>query len=431
MSNILNILNQLESNNSRNFKLDVLKQNKDNQLFKEVITLALNPFINFYQRKIPKYITKPVSQHYSLDSALSNLYILSNRELTGNAAIDYLSDVLSSVSEDDAKVLERVITKDLKCGVARSSVNSVWKNLIPEYPVMLCSGFSEKTIEKIKFPAIVQLKMDGMRFNAIVVDNKCEFRSRNGKELNLLGFLEQEFIDLAGGIDTVFDGELVVELNDTISDRQTGNGIVSKSIKGTLSSEEANLIHATVWDCITYDSFIQGISKTPYSVRFNRLSQLSFPQNNKIKFIEYSVVENYDAAKNIFEEYLNAGQEGIILKDLSGIWENKRVNHQIKFKGEYDCDLRVVSVESGSGKYTDMMGALVCESEDKIIKVSVGSGFSDSQRISIDSSVIGKIISVRYNARIKNKQGGESLFLPIFLNVREDKDHADTSDLIK
>ena len=42
-----------------------------------------------------------------------------------------------------------------------------------------------------------------------------------------------------------------------------------------------------------------------------------------------------------------------------------------------------------------------------------------------------KIVAVKYNARITNKQGEESLFLPIFVEVREDKDVADSSKDIK
>ena len=45
--------------------------------------------------------------------------------------------------------------------------------------------------------------------------------------------------------------------------------------------------------------------------------------------------------------------------------------------------------------------------------------------------LLGKIVAVKYNARIKNNRGDESLFLPIFVEIREDKDVADSSKLIK
>jgi hypothetical protein len=73
-----------------------------------------------------------------------------------------------------------------------------------------------------------------------------------------------------------------------------------------------------------------------------------------------------------------------------------------------------------------MLGALICESEDGQLKVNVGSGFNDEDRKKLTKeSVEGKVITVKYNARIQSKNGDESLFLPIFVEVREDKDQAD------
>jgi ATP-dependent DNA ligase len=89
-------------------------------------------------------------------------------------------------------------------------------------------------------------------------------------------------------------------------------------------------------------------------------------------------------------------------------------------------------VEDGTGKYEGMLGALVCESEDGIIKVKVGSGFNDEDRKKIKKQdVLGKVVAVKYNARIRSKHEDESLFLPIFVEIREDKDQADTSRTIK
>jgi ATP-dependent DNA ligase len=137
-------------------------------------------------------------------------------------------------------------------------------------------------------------------------------------------------------------------------------------------------------------------------------------------------------AQTIFEKYLAEGQEGIILKDMNGIWEDKRSKGQIKFKGELECDLRIVGVQMGTGKYDGMLGAILCESADGVIKVSVGSGFSDEQRKElIKQKLLDKIAAIKYNMRIKNKAGEESLFLPIVLEIRDDKEVADSSKDIK
>jgi len=430
--NINQFLESLAANSSRNFKRDQLEANKDNELLREVIRLALCPFTQFYQRKIPAYTPNTTGHAASLASMLPALYDLRERLVTGNAAIDHLTNILQALSPDDAKVMERIIQKDLKCGVQASTANDVWMGLIVEYPVMLCSPFEQKLVDKIKFPAMVQLKMDGMRFNAIVRDGKCEFRSRNGKEIQLLGNLEQDFIDMAGPVDCVFDGELLVMEGDKILDRQTGNGILNKANKGTISVADAAKVRATVWDVIPYVMFETGYCGTPYSTRIDSLANLlATHEPEKVYLVQKTVVQNIEEANVIFERYLSMGQEGIILKDLSGVWEDKRSKTQIKFKGELECDLKIVGIEEGTGKYAGMLGAILCESADGVIKVRVGSGFSDDQRKTLGEEIIDKIAAIKYNTRIKNKAGEESLFLPIILEIRDDKEVADTSAMIK
>jgi len=429
--NLNQFFESLAANSSRNFKIEQLTKYSDNETLREVVRLALDPFTNFYIRKIPAY--QASDRWTTLDNALGGLYDLSSRNVTGNAAIEYLRMLLASLSPDDAKVLERVIEKDLKCGVQVSTANAVWSGLIKEYPVMLCSGFEQKLVDKVKFPALVQLKMDGMRFNAIVRDGKVEYRSRNGKEIQLLGKLDMEFIALAGDIDCVFDGELLVVDNGGILDRQTGNGILNKANKGTISDKEASMVRATVWDVIPYAYFVDAYCPTAYSTRFNSLSMLLDKNKpEKISLVNNWEVQTIEEAHTLFEGLLAQGQEGIILKDKSGVWEDKRAKHQIKFKGELECDLKIVAVEEGTGKYAGMLGAIICESSDGVVKVNVGSGFNDEHRKNLwKENLIDKIVAVKYNARIKNKAGEESLFLPIFVEIRDDKDVADKSKDIK
>jgi hypothetical protein len=78
----------------------------------------------------------------------------------------------------------------------------------------------------------------------------------------------------------------------------------------------------------------------------------------------------------------------------------------------------------GSGKYSGKLGALECSNSDGSIYVSVGSGFSDEERDITDWH--GKIVSVKYNEIIKSKgDKPDSLFLPIFVELRSDKVSAD------
>lgn len=427
---ILDILNEINSDASRLHKEAVLTREKDNEVLKEALWLAYDPYMQFYIRKIPEYTAGGKD---TLASAMMRLSLLSGRIVTGNAGIEHLRIVLNSVSKDDAKVIERIIAKDMRCGISEATINKIWPGLIPEYPVMLASVYDDKLIEKMHWPAMVQMKMDGMRFNAIVKNGKCEFKTRNGRTIDLLGELEADFVCIANGVDTVFDGELTVHNSDgSIMDRKTGNGILNKAVKGTIKLDEAQLVHATIWDAIPLDQFQAGVGDIAYKNRFDWICGQIL--TDRIHVVEHNYVDNLDQARAKFEEYFKNGYEGIILKDTTAVWENKRSKSLIKFKGELECDLKVTGWEEGTGKNVGRLGALVCESADGLIKVNVGSGFNDDDRNTIKAeAVIGKIVAVKYNARIKNKAEGstESLFLPIFLEIREDKTQADSSKEIK
>lgn len=417
------IFETLASNSSRNFKIDVLKQNEDNELLKQVIFLALDPFTQFYIRKIPSYKSAPASLAGSLDASLDGLKMLSSRLVTGNAAIEYLADLLGNLTADDAKVVERIIAKDLKCGVSEATVNAVWPGLVHEYPCMLASAYDQKLIDKIKFPAYVQVKLDGMRFNAIVRNGAVEFRSRNGKEIQIADpTFALPFIYMAAGHDVVFDGELLVKRGDVILDRKTGNGILNKAVKGTQSKAEGEMVCATLWDMIPFAAFEAGIDKTKYESRFQLLSSaIMHASDKRVDLVQNHTVNDIDEARVLFERCLSLGQEGIILKTKDMIWENKRSKHQIKFKQELDLEAEVIGWEEGTGKYKGMMGSLLCKSGD--IEFSLGSGFTeDDRKVLTQQYIVGKIITVKYNAVVDDKRTGKkSLFLPIFIEERLDK----------
>jgi hypothetical protein len=442
---IKDILDTLASDNSRLFKERILKENVDDETLKTVIRLTLDPFVNFYIRKIPDYTLNlnPKKQD-TLDQAMLRLKLLSDRTLTGNAGIEHLKIILESVAPKDSLVIERIIAKDLKCGVSDATVNKIWPSLIPSYPCMLASAFDQKLVDKVKFPAIAQLKMDGMRFNAVVKNGVCEFRSRNGKEVDIPDpSIRLPFIHMANfyGTDMVFDGELVVvNAAGKIQDRKTGNGILNKAVKGTMSVEEAVNVRATLWDAISLSGFQVGVEDEPYHVRLGKLcNSISDMKNLKAHLGHYvdmvysRQVDDLLSAQKLFNKFLSEGQEGIILKTREGIWENKRSKSLIKFKGELECDLRVVGWEEGTGKNVGRLGALVLESDCGGIRVNVGTGFSDADRLGINSAnSVGRIVAVKYNARITDKNASTaSLFLPVFVEFRSDKTEADLAKDIK
>lgn len=443
MTEVSKILQTLEGNNSRLFKEATLEENKDNETLKRVLTAALDPYTQYYQRKIPEFDRKEGTM--SLDWALGCLKVLTSREETGNAAISRLKNTLGRLNDDDAEVLKRVVTKDLKCGVSIATVNKVFgKDFIQTYPCMLASAFNQKSFQAIKYPALVQTKMDGMRANILIDgEGKVEVRSRSGREIDLKGHFDEYIMqifyksavleDITHFHGAVLDGELVVLADDGgILDRKTGNGILNKAVKGTISKEEASRVRLWCWDMIPLADFKEGLCKIPY---FDRLAVLNDRMGDVfnvqevpdlVKILPAEMVANYQEAEALFNMALAEGEEGVIVKNGDSIWENKRSKYQVKMKAELEADLLVEGVIEGSGRIEGLVGSLSCTTKDGNLKVNVGSGLTDEDRKKSPDEFIGKIISVKYNEKIKDKNSDTfSLFLPIFQELRLDKSEAD------
>jgi len=440
-SHILQILNALETHASRLDKLAILDAEKDNELLKKVAVATLDPYTTYFIVKIPTYEPNPEGD-MTLSQAIDGLEMLSDRTYTGNAGITHLTTLLELVHQDDAVVLQRIIKGDLRCGVKVSTINKTWPKLISVYPCLLAEKNDKegKNIAKINFPCFSDLKADGMRANVFCTqDSDVVVRGRSGKRVDLLGHLEKEFESLQGE-NVIIDGELVVlEEDGSIMSRKKGNGLLNKAIKGTITDDIAKRVSIRVWDVIPLGDFNNFECDIPYAMRKEMLSNLIKNLNtNKIEMISSILVENFEEAQTHFEEMLAAGEEGTILKNVDHVWENKRSKGQVKLKAEKDCDLVVTGWNEGTvgTKLEGKMGSLICASADGRVEVNL-SGFDDALRQEIFENIdswMGKIVAIKYNERVASKQKGrehiDSLFLPRFLELREDKSVADTTDKI-
>ena len=421
----LQILHQLEAASGRLEKEAILKAHATDPVFKEVCRLTLDPLVNFYIKKLPepdasKGVIQP-PEIIRLEHALQDLKSkLCSRLLRGHDARDHVAFLLGCLTEDDREVLRRVLGRNLKCGVSESTVEKTWPDLKLSYPCMLVSPLDSKT--KLTFPMIAQTKMDGMRFNAISENGKVQYRTRAGKELDLFGVLDEDVLNMTKPWAAVLDGELlVVGADDRPLDRKTGNGLLTKFQKGTGTVELAKRIRAVIWDIIPLEDFRKGRYGMGYLDRTSMLGH-----GRLVKPVVTYIVTSMEEAQELYQKKLAEGEEGLVLKDPKGPWEDKRVKHQVKMKAELEADLRVTGFLPGSGKFEGKIGSLLVESADGKVKSAVGTGLDDEERSCDPAEFLGKIVAVKYNALIDDKKTGQkSLFLPVFVEIRDDKNVAD------
>lgn len=418
-SGILQILQKLSEHNARIDKEKILRSNEDNVLLREVFRLAYNPHIRFFIQQIPEY--QHTSDDLSLDQVLNAIETnFAGREITGNSARTALRVYLSNLPLEDARVVEMVIGKDLRCGVTGTTANKIWKDLIPEMKVML----ADSDISRIKYPAVAQPKLDGLRAHITLNNGFCLIQTRNGKIIDDKGFFYPYLADLMK-IGETWDGEIVCvrPYTDTFASRQESNGILNKAIRGTISEEEISRMRFNTWDII--------LEKVPYSERLQIIKERfdSLTYDSTVAFpILGEIVHNYDEVVMLYNAAIKRGEEGLVVKNLNSFWKGTRSKDLCKIKEILDCDLIITGWEEGTGRNAGRLGNLIGETSDGKLRAGVGTGFSDKDRDElIPENTIGKIMAVQYNQVIRDKSSDTySLFLPRFVEIRDDKEKADS-----
>ena len=104
-----------------------------------------------------------------------------------------------------------------------------------------------------------------------------------------------------------------------------------------------------------------------------------------------------------------------MLNASESYYEVKRSKHLLKVKHTEEHVLTVIDMIEGTGKYEDMLGALIVDYKGN--KVGVGSGFTDHYRqviLANKDKFIGLEIEIDTFGESTNQYGGVSLNCPVF-----------------
>lgn len=434
---ILNILNQISNVSSTKTKLQILENNKDNELLKQVCYLTYDKAnINFYIKKIPEY-TKIRNNELSFDSMLQLKY-LSDRLVTGKDAIERLSLLLSELDEDSAEVIKRIIKRDLRCGLGTTQINKVWKDLIPKYPYQRISLFKDIKPNTINWKNGVysQLKEDSEFSNCEhSLDGEVNLYSRQGtpfpkdKFANIIKFVKD---NLPKG--NHYQGEMLVVRDNEVLLREVGNGILTSVTKGGNFADNEYPIYV-IWDYIPLDKLHTKCKwLVPYSERYEYLKEV-LRYDDIVSLVETRICYNINEVIEHLEGVLAKGLEGLVIKLPEAIWMDGDNPQMFKIKVEVIVSLRIKKMNPGQGKNVKTFGSINVVSEDELLEVNV-SGFKDARRLEIYKdwdNAVECIMDVKGNKLQPPSKNNPkwSIFLPRYIEIRSDKDTADTLEEIQ
>lgn len=398
MYNVYEVLVELRNTSSTNKKVEVLKNN-DTDLLRKVLLYGLNPFKQFYIRKIPAYVNPfPSEEVQDLDWALNQLDVLSNREKTGNAGIDHLHMILSSLTEEDSHVIEKVIGKDFRAGIASGLVNKAFPDLIPQFEIQLAAQWDEKNVD-FSQPMYADQKMDGLRVLAFIENRAVTYLSRGGKEIETLDHLTPELLKYYPD-GTVIDGEGLA--GDSF---QNAMSIIKRDKK----SKKEDDIFLYAFDILTIDEFKTQTCESPYWKRRENLvhSPHLLTEPKYLKFTTPVEVTNLEDAMAVYAQHKADGFEGTILKKQNSLYAFKRNSDWMKIKPLETADVTITKIVEGSGRNAGRMGNIEFEFEGK--EGSVGTGFSDDERVWFwehRNELPGAIIEIMFMERTEVTENG-------------------------
>ena len=447
-------IHKLNESNSKLHKQDVLTQaleaatlGSDNaDTFLKLAGMCYNPYVTFGVRKISDNQESDREYANPYPEFIELLEQLKERKLTGNDAIDAVAKMSLQFSSDEwNNFCAPVIRRDLRAGFSVATINKVCKKTDYEVPVFKCQlatngdGRPEMSGTKRLEP-----KLDGVRVLMVVSmepgmydhpEPVATCYSRNGKIFENFTHIEDQVTTNVRKIITllgndignctkgfVFDGEVV---------GASFNELMKQARRKTDAKADDTVFH--VFDVMPLADFQRGHCNAQFRKRITAmnnlrplLENLSSVETMSHIIVDLDTDEGKQQIKTYSNDMVNAGFEGIMIKDLEAPYECKRNLFWMKWKPTITVDLQVIDIEEGTGRNKSRLGALVCQGTDdgKLINVNVGSGFSDDQRAEFYGNqfdVIGETVEVLCDAVSQNQDGSYSLRFPRFVRFRDDK----------
>lgn len=357
---------------------------------------------------------------------------LASRDLTGNAAIERVTDYLKDWDEETQRFLLQVLDRDLSLGIGWDTYRSEVLGLDDQFEVALAQHLEKvKGVNPVDGTYYASRKCDGVRCVAIISDGGVEFRSRQNKVFTTLDKLKPAVANFCNGLSGqwVLDGELCKIDANGDEDFQS----VMKEIRKKDYTIESCCYQ--VFDVLTYDEFRLGKTRKTFSQRLDLLYKLNAAYEEHphgdcwvkpLKQERLTCQADFDR----WAGYVEAGNwEGFMLrKDVP--YQSGRTKDLLKVKKFEDFEVKVDSIEIGKMSTAlpgrgnveyEGVAALHITYEGNDVKV--GAGLSREQRIAWmndPSLIVGKVITVKYFERTVNQQGKVSLRFPTLKVVHGD-----------
>lgn len=248
---------------------------------------------------------------------------------------------------------------------------------------MLAQSFA-KHGHKIMFPAYIQPKLDGHRCIAIVSGGTVTLWSRTRKPIVSMPHIISAIEDAKLPDGTVLDGELYNH------DYREKFEELTSLIRPEYAKDGHEVVQYHIYD-FAHDT------DAPFSYRAKDLLWLAERVDEPLVVVQTEIVPDEDDAMEWFNVFLSQGFEGAIIRNIDGLYVNKRSYDLQKIKTMLDDEFEIVNIVSGRGKLSDM-GIFVCKNKNGDIFDVKMVGSLEDLKIYLEKpeDYIGRKLTVQY-----------------------------------
>lgn len=197
----------------------------------------------------------------------------------------------------------------------------------------------------------------------------------------------------------VLDGEL---FNNDL--RQQLNEI-SKLIRKTKHIESADLVESEkkvkfyIYDGYNFGEKSDILSeKTPYIDRKMWIDIVVIPLSKYFVEVETKIVKNKNHLDELYQELVDDGQEGGILRKMSASYEHKRSKNLLKVKPEDDDEAEIVGITEGTGNWSGTGKIITLKWNGKTFDATFKGTFEEGvEFLKNKKKWIGKTVTFLYN----------------------------------
>ena len=322
-----------------------------------------------------------------------------------------------NVSSDLGKVAEIIAIEGIQ-GIEKFKINL----FNPIRPMLADRVKSEKeVIEKIGNEFAIEYKLDGERVQIHVEGEKIELFSRSLEKIsNYYPDIIEKIPKIIQAENAILEAEIVA-INENTGDFLPFQELMHRRRKYKIEKAVTEYpITVNFFDVLYCNG--KNCTELNYSERRKKLENI-VKENEFAKYIPMTIAKNENEIQEFFENSINAGSEGLMLKMLDKPYQaGSRGSHWLKLKREYrnelgdSLDLVVIGGFFGKGRRTGSYGTLLLSTYDENTDTfpsicKVGTGFTDE---SLDQlyQILNPKTTIKKNPRIISEMEADVWFEP-------------------